>query len=388
MERGKGGRKRGGRGGGRGGRGGRGRGGRGGAKGTSWKMREKERESLRERAFPIHLAMWDFEQCDSKRCTGRKLARLGYLRTLKVGESFQGIVLSPHGECSVSPADREIVQNFGASAIDCSWARLAEVPFSKLRTGHHRLLPFLVAANPVNYGRPGKMSCAEALSATLYITGFKQEAHDVLQDFGWGEEFIRLNQELLDAYAACADGAEVVVKQQEFLEREAELAAQNKNRAYDLPPSDSDEYDDDDDDNEEEEEEEEGCQDKSGETGGELDEEDEEDDESEAEEEACASGDNAHDSSSPVRAPAPAPAAGFTQTDELNHKLLNALHTQMDAMNWGEKVATEPKLVGFSDSESDGFQDPESGGENGDGEADASVEALRSRVAELSTKDE
>lgn len=29
--------------------------------------------------LPIKLYMWDFEQCDSKRCTGRKLERLGYL---------------------------------------------------------------------------------------------------------------------------------------------------------------------------------------------------------------------------------------------------------------------------------------------------------------------
>uniref|UniRef100_A0A7S2SHR8 18S rRNA aminocarboxypropyltransferase n=1 Tax=Mucochytrium quahogii TaxID=96639 RepID=A0A7S2SHR8_9STRA len=217
-----------------------------GRKPTSWKSMQREKDQRKERDFPIDLAMWDFEQCDAKRCTGRKLSRLGYLRTMKIGQPFGGIVLSPNGTQSVSPADREIVQEHGTSAIDCSWARLEEIPFIKLK-GHHRLLPFLVAANPVNYGKPGKLSCAEALSATLYITGFIQEAHDLLQDFGWGEEFIRLNQELLDGYSACENSAQVVQVQNEFLERETEIAKMNKARVRDLPPSSSEEESDDED---------------------------------------------------------------------------------------------------------------------------------------------
>ena len=105
------------------------------------------------------------------------------------------------------------------SVIDCSWARLAEIPFKQMRAGHHRLLPFLVAANTVNYGKPSKLSCAEAATATLYICDFVDAAKAVLNEFGWGPEFIKLNEELLELYRTSADAEEVVKRQNEWLEK-------------------------------------------------------------------------------------------------------------------------------------------------------------------------
>ena len=39
------------------------------------------------------IVMQDFGQCDGKRCTGRKLCRLGYMKDMRVGQSFRGVVL-------------------------------------------------------------------------------------------------------------------------------------------------------------------------------------------------------------------------------------------------------------------------------------------------------
>ena len=167
----------------------------------------------------LKLRMWDFAQCDPKRCTGARLARRGVFQSMPLRQPFRGIVLSPNGTKSVSPADADILDEHGLSVIDCSWARLAEIPFKQMRSGHHRILPWLVAANTVNYGVPGKMSCAEAAAATLYICGRVDAAKAVMAEFGWGSEFIRLNKELLEIYRQCKDADEVVEKQKEWLEK-------------------------------------------------------------------------------------------------------------------------------------------------------------------------
>ncbi|CAA6665080.1 unnamed protein product [Spirodela intermedia] len=147
----------------------------------------------------INLAMWDFGQCDVKRCTGRKLE-------LRVTTGFGGIVLrSFFSKCK------------GLAVVDCSWARLNDVPFAKLRCSGPRLLPWLVAANPVNYGRPCELSCVEALSAALIICGEEEMGNLLLGKFKWGHSFLSLNRELLKAYSQCENGSEVISVQNSWL---------------------------------------------------------------------------------------------------------------------------------------------------------------------------
>mmetsp|Transcript_34148 Transcript_34148/g.47330 ORF Transcript_34148/g.47330 Transcript_34148/m.47330 type:complete len:289 (-) Transcript_34148:51-917(-) len=164
-----------------------------------------------------HLAMWDLGQCDPKRCTGRKLIHQKAVLELKLGQRFMGVCLSPMGTSSVSAEDRDIITQHGLSVVDCSWARLEETPFHRMKAAHPRLLPWLVAVNPVNYGKPCKLSCAEAFAAALYITGHKQDAEALMSRFKWGHAFFSVNQELLDQYAACSTAVEVIAKQDAWL---------------------------------------------------------------------------------------------------------------------------------------------------------------------------
>ena len=82
---------------------------------------------------------------------------------------------------------------------------------------YHRALPFMVATNPVNYGKPCTLSTSEAVAATLYITGFKDQAKDIMDTFKWGHTFIELNYELLEAYSNAKNSLEVVDIQNDFL---------------------------------------------------------------------------------------------------------------------------------------------------------------------------
>ncbi len=191
------------------------------------------------------------------------------------------------GTRCVSRQDEELMRSKGLAVVDCSWNRLDEVPFgagassghsassppaSAATVGQHcctwpaalhvcagrikgaapRLLPWLVAANPVNFGKPTKLSCAEAFAAALYVCGCKEEAVSIMSRFKWyvscawlkcnegnarfsqwwpglrastrslaasrGHSFLSTNEQLLETYSRCATAAEVIEAQNAWLQ--------------------------------------------------------------------------------------------------------------------------------------------------------------------------
>lgn len=192
---------------------------------------------VKDTSQTIRLALWNLKQCDRKKCTGQQLVNQGVVRTLRLGVRFPGLVLTPAARRCVSREDTWLLKTRGVALVDCSWNRLTEVPFSQTQGAAPRLLPYLVAANPVNYGKPCKLSCAEALAAVLIICGFRDVGLDVMNRFKWGSTFLELNDGLLDRYSACETSKEVIAAQNEIL---ASLrTADYDTPCYDFPDSDS-----------------------------------------------------------------------------------------------------------------------------------------------------
>lgn len=161
----------------------------------------------------MQLLVYHANQCDPKKCSGKKLARFDLVRlTTHVNQLRPFLVLSPFSEKALSPEDRGAR---GLAALDCSWAHAEEV-FERLSL-NQRALPFLVAANPVNYGKPFKLSTVEALAAGLFILGQATQAELILSKFNWGHVFLELNREPLLEYAAAKNSLEVVQIQNAYL---------------------------------------------------------------------------------------------------------------------------------------------------------------------------
>ena len=161
----------------------------------------------------------DFGTCDTKRCSASKLVRFKKIKALSPRINCKSISLSPFGEKALSIADRDVVEKSGLSVLDCSWNHIEELPEKYTRGNFKdRLLPYLISSNPINYGKPCKLNCAEALAAGLYILNYKEEAYDLLEGFSYDNTFFDLNLDMLEKYSECENSTEVVAAQKIFME--------------------------------------------------------------------------------------------------------------------------------------------------------------------------
>jgi pre-rRNA-processing protein TSR3 len=162
--------------------------------------------------FVLHL-----RQDDPSKCTASKLRRLGMVRFISP-RSRRGLLLDPYCDTSISKTDRQTALSEGLSAIDASWKRAMEsFRGAGWRGDRRRALPYLVAANPTNYGIPVNLSTAEALASALYILGLENQAERIMGSFRWGHSFFELNRKYLEAYRMAESSTAVVEAQRTFM---------------------------------------------------------------------------------------------------------------------------------------------------------------------------
>jgi pre-rRNA-processing protein TSR3 len=178
--------------------------------------------------MPVRITIYHAAQDDPKKNTALRLKRRGLARIVSKVRFLpkRAIVLNPFGEIAFSPADSERLEQFGLTALDCSWEQAQKVMGEHVK-GTSRCLPVLIAGNPVNFGKLTKLTTVEAIAAALYIAGFKQEAEDILLIFPWGHTFFELNQMLLDNYVTAKDSADIVEMQTRLLKVQKRKPSKN-----------------------------------------------------------------------------------------------------------------------------------------------------------------
>ena len=163
-----------------------------------------------ERHASPTIFVLQLRQDDPKKCTAAKLVKFRLAKPLYRIRQIPraSLVLDPFAPTYLTKKDRGQALEHGLVAIDCSWEKAGAILGAQF-PGLSKKLPTLLAANPVNYAKPGKLSSLEALAAGLYIMGFSTEAVQLLSIFKWGPTFMTLNAQPLDAYCAVLDEAQL-----------------------------------------------------------------------------------------------------------------------------------------------------------------------------------
>jgi pre-rRNA-processing protein TSR3 len=171
----------------------------------------------------VPVLVYYLAQDDPRKNTALRLGKHGKATLVEDPRKVpdQAVLLNPFAKKAVSKEDADAMLRHGLVAIDCSWKQAEEAFGALLGRTRSRALPFLVAANPVNWGKPFRLSTAEALGAALHIAGHERQARDLLSALPFGQQFMDLNRNPLSDYASVATSAEVVAKQWDYIDPDA-----------------------------------------------------------------------------------------------------------------------------------------------------------------------
>jgi pre-rRNA-processing protein TSR3 len=163
----------------------------------------------------MRVLVYMLKQDDPFKCTASKLVKFRLAQHAPfLHKDF--LILNPFAEILLSKQDLKLSDSL--CAIDCSWERAVSILHRKnlafQRTS--RRLPSLLAANPTNYSKVGKLSTAEALAASLLILGFREVADALMNKFKWGHTFFELNNYLLEDYARAENPMQIAEVEKEY----------------------------------------------------------------------------------------------------------------------------------------------------------------------------
>ena len=104
----------------------------------------------------LKLFFYDGKQCDPKKCSGRRLAKFDLAKQVKRIAHIPSctMVLMPTTDKVISRDDLELARRCGIAVLDLSRKASGDKFPKSIKMSRQRALPFLVAANPVNFGKP------------------------------------------------------------------------------------------------------------------------------------------------------------------------------------------------------------------------------------------
>jgi len=167
----------------------------------------------------MNLIVYHANEDDPKKCSAKKLAKFGYVKLIKKISKTpkDAVLLNPFSKKSLSKKDKAIAEKNGILAVDCSWKN-AENSFEYLdKRCISRALPFVVAANPVNYGKPFKLTTLEAFATALYILGDVEKSKEIMKLYKWGPSFLTLNKEPLEDYKKAENSSEIIKIMKQYI---------------------------------------------------------------------------------------------------------------------------------------------------------------------------